>query len=66
MGTIRDNKLYLNEPVDGGNNINLCKWADIVLAVNDIKYLCVGMSIRLCTTLKKRVISIFELIYFID
>ena len=63
-GTVCGLKLYLNESVE--NCLNFFECVDLVLVVYGIKYLSAGMSIRLCTTLKKRVSWIFDVLDFSD
>ena len=52
-------KLYLKESVDVDICLNYLEWAALVLAVEGVRYLAAGMSIRSSTTLYRRLSCIF-------
>ena len=45
-GTVRGKKLNLKESVNVENCLNFLEWTALVLAVDGVRYLAAGMSIR--------------------
>ena len=65
-GIVRGKNLNLKESVDVEYSLYFLEWAALVLAVDGVRYLEAGMSIRSSTTLFRRLNCIFDRLDFRD